>query len=195
MTEAQWQAYRKQKERNKKEQREYQHSEKGKAMLKKSQKKYHRSKRGKIINIYGAQVRLSKERGHNPPAYTKDELVSWCLKQRLYHKLHEIWTSSGYMKALAPSVDRIDPKKGYAFGNIHLMTAYQNTLKGMNEAGSKRRKRVIQIEIIKTERAIKIWPSILAASKGTGQNNPTGIQKVLKGNQEVAGGYKWQYAD
>jgi len=155
-----------------------------------AKKRYHRSKKGLIVHIHSIQIRLSKERSHQLPVYTKEELITWCLNQPLYHELHKNWVESGHKRRLTPSVDRIDSKKSYFFGNIQLMTTYQNVVKGVEE-GPHRRRKVIQITL--DGKIIKIWPSINAAARGTGQSSSAITQVLTNQKRITAGGFKWKY--
>jgi hypothetical protein len=81
----------------------------------------HRSLKGRINRIYYDQHIYSKKRGHHPPNYTRDELATWMYANG-YEELHKKWVESGYIKALSPSCDRLDNKKGYSLDNIQLVT-------------------------------------------------------------------------
>lgn len=93
-----------------------------------------RSKEGVVRKIYDTQKASSRERGHPPPSYSKQELVDWCLKQDVFHTLYDRWVSSNYDKWKVPSVDRINDYKGYSFDNIQLMSFYENYKKAHMDA-------------------------------------------------------------
>ena len=74
-------------------------------------KAYNRQPLQKLRGIYNKQVGSSKRRGHNPPAYSRDEFVDKYINDKLYINLHKAWVDSNYDTALAPSLDRINKKK------------------------------------------------------------------------------------
>ena len=79
-----------------------------------------------ITRSYDQQRKCSKQRQHPHPAYTKAEFSHWVLAQVLFYRLFAEWVQGGTKPHMLPSVDRIDPTKPYAFGNIRLMTWGQN---------------------------------------------------------------------
>ena len=81
---------------------------------------------GKIINIYENQVRNSKERGHDSPKYSRQDLIDYCTSSPTFINLWKAWCESGYKKDLSPSIDRIDDSKGYSFENIQVMAWIDN---------------------------------------------------------------------
>jgi hypothetical protein len=93
--------------------------------LQKVGRKYDFSEKGVITQIYGAQKRHTKLRGHDDVAYTKAELTSW-LYENNFKALYDDWVSCGHTKDSKPSVDRLDDFKGYDFSNIKLGTWKQN---------------------------------------------------------------------
>lgn len=81
---------------------------------------------GKLKGIYNTQVRNSKVRGHNPPAYAREEFIEKYKDNPIYLDLHSKWVESGYDKWYAPSFDRIDNSKGYSFDNLQVVTFKRN---------------------------------------------------------------------
>ena len=92
-------------------------------------KAYSRTIKGLIVRIYLSQKGSSKERGHNPPTYSKEELHVWMTSQSNFKELYDNWIVSGHETDLRPSVDRLINSKGYSFDNIQLMTWRENYLK------------------------------------------------------------------
>lgn len=59
-----------------------------------------------------------------------EEWMEWCDKtQDTFMRLYNNWQKSGYERAKAPSIDRLDNKKGYEKGNLQWITTYENTIK------------------------------------------------------------------
>lgn len=61
---------------------------------------------------------------------TANSFKKWWKDNRdTYLKLHKQWVESNYSNKLAPSIDRIDNKKGYMPSNMQWMTLSENTSK------------------------------------------------------------------
>lgn len=73
----------------------------------------------------------SKRAGRGYPNITKDAFIHWLIINRVEY-LWEQYVESGYESKMKPSVDRIDPHKGYEFGNMQLITWGENHKKGVN---------------------------------------------------------------
>jgi len=100
-------------------------------------KKYERTKKGKLMRLYrNMQSRVSgvqKAKHHlyeGKSLLSKDEFYDWALGCERFHQLFEEWKSSGYDRKLTPSVDRIDPSKGYEVGNMEWVTHSENSRRG-----------------------------------------------------------------
>lgn len=85
-----------------------------------------RTKRGLVSAKYSQQVAKSIRRGHNPPSYSREELIEYALNSEEFCSLYEKWVSSGYDKWRSPSFDRIDDSIGYSFDNIRIVTWMEN---------------------------------------------------------------------
>ena len=137
--------------------------------------------------IYSMQKNSSKQRGHQPPAYTLEELRSWMQQQPNLNKLLKDYEASGGDRKLAPSVDRLDDEVGYTFDNIRLVTCKVN----QDKEHAKQRKAVIQMTL--EGEFVKEWSSVHEAAKKTG-NHQSNISYVCMGKRPTAGGYKWKFA-
>ena len=146
-----------------------------------------------IRDIYHNQLKTSSKRGYPPPAYYVDDLKQWCLSQSLYHALHAAWVASGFVRMLAPSVDRLDDYLPYSLTNIQLMTAGDNLQKSFidtfNGVLTKRSTGVIQKSLDGTELAK--FPSMNLAGRAVGAANGSRISAVCKGKRASAHGYLW----
>lgn len=90
-----------------------------------------KTKQGVILRIYTSQKSSSKKRNMQKPTYSKEWLQNWLLSNPEFHRLYDIWKISGYIKALKPSIDRIDDNIGYTEYNIQLMDWNNNLIKGL----------------------------------------------------------------
>ncbi len=159
-------------------------------------KKYRRTLIGNAIAIYNHQKLSSKRRGHNPPAYAKQDLVDFLLSNKKYINLHSEWVESGYENSLVPSVDRIDDYKGYSLDNIQVMTWKENRIKShedrKNGINNKANKAVVKMDLNEVE--LEVYHSQSYAGRETSIHQ-TNIWGACNGKQKTAGGFKWKYAD
>lgn len=70
------------------------------------------------------------KRYKNLKLLSKDEWVVWTSHNMpKFLKLYKDWQRSGYKKAFAPSIDRINNSRGYEFDNMQWLTFSQNARK------------------------------------------------------------------
>jgi hypothetical protein len=100
-------------------------------------KKYERTKGGKLMRSY--RNMLSRTAGvqwkkshlyEGKELLNKQEFYDFSYNSPDFNKLFEQWVDSGYQRKLSPSVDRIDPSKGYVIGNMRWLTHSQNSSLG-----------------------------------------------------------------
>ncbi len=82
----------------------------------------YRTHQALIGRIYSNQIHNSKQREHNKPNYTKEELTTWLLNQDTFHELFTKWKQSNYAKDLTPSCDRLHDDKCYSLNNLQVTT-------------------------------------------------------------------------
>jgi len=87
-----------------------------------------RSKEGHIQKMWNSM----NSRVKNNPSYqefqisfTRKEFFGFVIGNE-YEEMHEAWVNSGYERGLCPTVDRIDPYKGYSIENIQIITREDN---------------------------------------------------------------------
>lgn len=160
-------------------------------------REYWRTAVGRISNIYASQGSSSKERQHPPPTYSRQELTAWAIQNGL-DNLMVPWVASGYKQKLAPSVDRLDPNKGYSLGNIRLVTWAENNSKAYGDRKSClhvttqcRKIRQLTLDGV----LVREFASISAAARET-KLCRTAINYVCKGTYVAPhlGGFLWEYA-
>ncbi len=61
--------------------------------------------------------------------FSKEEFVDFVLNNENYKRIFKEWEESGFELMLTPSVDRIDNKGNYSFGNIQIITLIENSTK------------------------------------------------------------------
>lgn len=153
------------------------------------------SEKGVIRVLYKAQRCNSKQRGHEPPAYTKQEFKEW-LYANGFKELYDAWVASGYDKWLKPSCDRIDDYKGYSLDNIRLTTWKANKDKQTEDILSHRstsgeRCKTTQ-RIDASGNVLKEWVSLNAARRETGIS---ALDHYIHTAKQAPDGYYYRYAD
>lgn len=81
-----------------------------------------------ISSMWKHRVYLAKKYNREL-AFTKEEFINWVNNNPKFYELYEIYKKSGYIKRLAPSIDRINNKLGYTFNNIQIITHGENARK------------------------------------------------------------------
>ena len=159
---------------------------------------YWRTPEGRLSQIYAHQQVISRERGHPPPQYTRDELYAWAF-QNQYEQLYLQWKSANYPKNLTPSIDRLNDLLGYSLQNIQLITWNENNQKMYDHRKSCKRitrqnRKVEQLSLDGDH--VSFFDSISHAARSTGitRTNINGMCKN-KPNVKSVGGFIWRYAD
>lgn len=60
----------------------------------------------------------------------REEFYCWAMSDPTFYSLFENWENSGYIRKLAPSVDRIDSSIGYTLDNMEWVTMSENSRRG-----------------------------------------------------------------
>lgn len=100
-------------------------------------KKYEKTKKGKLMRCYrnmesrvtGIQWR-KKHLYEGKELLSRDEFYQWAISSPEFHSLFDAWEASGYDRKLAPSVDRVNSKKGYTVDNMEWVTHSENSRRG-----------------------------------------------------------------
>lgn len=130
-----------------------------------------RTKLGLISAIYTEQKNSCKDRKHELPKYSKEELIEWALNQPNFNILYNNWVQSGHNKWERPSIDRIDNFKTYSLDNIQLVTFKENNARSHIDAanGDQLGVNLIEVEQYDLEgNFIRSYKSMSEASKQTG---------------------------
>jgi len=100
-------------------------------------KNWQRTRRQYLTNLYSHML----ERVTNPaksidgrsylglPICTREEFISFGLDSRRFNLLFKKYKRSKGLRAIAPSIDRVNNKKGYILSNMQFLTVGQNSLK------------------------------------------------------------------
>lgn len=121
------------------------------------------SPKGCLAASYDRQKTRGYQFEHLSPTYTRHEFYQRFLNDETYLRLYTEWKESGYQKRLRPSVDRIDPRKGYSMDNIQMVTYELNRRKGFTENAT------TAVEVYDLEgNKLAEYESMTEASKATG---------------------------
>lgn len=158
-----------------------------------TREKYRRSPDGLLRRMFARQKASSKQRDHQPPSYSFEELKQWAYNNG-FNRVYTNWKKNNFKKGLTPSIDRLNDNKPYTIDNLYrVCTWLENKKRGenMRRLLAPEGKPVKQIDK-STLKVITNYKSISWASRKT--NIPaSNICKVLKGKLKSAGGYIWEY--
>lgn len=97
-------------------------------------KKYERTKNGKLMRTYRNMksrvegiLKKKKHLYEGLPILPKEDFYKWAKSSSEFHRLFDEWEKSGYKCGESPSVDRIDPNKGYIIGNMRWLSHRENS--------------------------------------------------------------------
>lgn len=97
-------------------------------------KRYEKTKPGKIMRTYrNMQSRvlgLVVNKRHlysGKDILSREDFYAWALGSADFDTLYAAWVEGGYSAKLSPSVDRIDPAKGYTLDNMRWLTHSENS--------------------------------------------------------------------
>lgn len=97
-------------------------------------KRYEKTAKGYLMRAYrnmkSRVTGVQKHRAHlykGLPILDKNDFYEWAMKDLSFMSLFLAWTASGYDRKISPSIDRIDPTKGYLKENIRWVTHSQNS--------------------------------------------------------------------
>ena len=151
-----------------------------------------------ILQMWRNQVKNSRTSGREPPEYSHYDLQQWVLNHPNFINLWNAYVVSGYMKELAPSVDRLNNKQGYSFNNIQLVTWEQNlhnqktqAMQGVHASGRAFRK---VTQCTKEGTVVKIHHSLSSASRElVGHPRMAGAISNAANNNGMSLGYLWKW--
>lgn len=97
-------------------------------------KRYEKTPKGFLMRCYrNMKSRISGVQKSKHHLYAEKELLSksdfyaWALGNASFWNLYINWAFNGFTRSLAPSVDRINPGKGYVIDNMEWVTHSENS--------------------------------------------------------------------
>jgi hypothetical protein len=107
-------------------------------------KKYEKTVNGFLMRTYrnmeSRVTGIQKKKAHlymGKPLLPREEFYEWAKNDLTFQTLFAIWGAQGYERKLTPSINRIDPAKGYELGNIEWLTHSENSRLGAIERARK----------------------------------------------------------
>lgn len=159
--------------------------------IRENTQRWRQTYKGLTANLYAKILERSRRNNRDNAQFNLGEFREW-LSQTDIHRLYGRWQRSGYKTDRRPSVDRIDPLRGYTFDNMQVITAKENRIKGDSEKMVLWGKPVCQIS--HSGVVVANYPNIDMAHKVTNINR-NNISSVLHGNRKTAGGFKWKFGN
>lgn len=150
---------------------------------------YRRTPKGVLTNIYQhIKERCSKYKYEL--GITLSDVHELYLYNQKFNLLYNAWVKNGFKFSDKPSIDRIDPYKGYTVENIQILSCSENRAKGVLEVAIKKHKPIIALDLkgnfIERFRSLKDAAILLNLNQGL-------ISAVLTGKRTHTGGYKFVY--
>ena len=107
-------------------------------------KVYEKTIKGFLMRLYrNMQSRIDGVQKEKYKLYRGKELLDresfywWALGSPEFYQLFGEYKASGYERALAPSVDRVDSRQGYNINNMEWVTMSENSRRGAVSRHSK----------------------------------------------------------
>ena len=102
-----------------------------------STNKYEKTRKGflmrKYRNMQSRVLGIQKLKAHLYKGLyllSREDFYNWSYNHAEFLKLFVKWRNSGYDRKLCPTVDRVDPSKGYELGNMEWVTHSENSRRG-----------------------------------------------------------------
>lgn len=83
----------------------------------------YRNMQSRVTGVQWKKAHLYKGKSLLP----REEFYAWAKDSPDFWRLYRRWVLSGYDRRLTPTVNRIDPSKGYELGNMEWLTHSLNS--------------------------------------------------------------------
>lgn len=103
-------------------------------------RKWYRTFTGRIVSQYTTMRKRSLNTTIRRYKFIKiedlcdrEKFIEWLMTSSTWKTLYDNWITSNCELKLAPSIDRVDNKKGYSFDNIQIITQSENSKEAITE--------------------------------------------------------------
>ena len=147
---------------------------------------YRHTPKGMLTNLFQKLSRRNEKKGYGQIGFNLDTFQRWAMNNNDFLRLFNLWVADDYSKKSKPSVDRIDPYKGYEFNNMQWLSWNENYLKGIAEVSEKKHKPIL---MLKNGVEIGKFKSVKDAQYFLGLKSNADITLVLQGKRNTVKGY------
>lgn len=151
---------------------------------------YRHTPKGMLTNLFQKLSRRNEKKGYGQIGFNLDTFQRWAMNNNDFLRLFNLWVADDYSKKSKPSVDRIDPYKGYEFNNMQWLSWNENYLKGIAEVSEKKHKPII---MLKNGVEIGKFKSVKDAQYFLGLKSNSDITLVLQGKRNTVKGYTFVF--
>lgn len=100
---------------------------------------YRKTKRGFLSNLYYEMSHRvdpkstrrvkkgNKKYWSGLPILDREDFIEWGMKNSHFNRLFDAWEATGHIQRFVPTVDRVNPKKGYIIGNMEWVMLSENS--------------------------------------------------------------------
>lgn len=153
---------------------------------------YRHTPKGMLTNLFQSLSRRNEKKGYGKVDFNLDAFQRWAMNNHDFLRLFNLWVADNYSKKSKPSVDRINPYKGYEFNNMQWLSWNENYLKGIAEVSEKKHKPIL---MLKNGVEIGKFKSVKDAQYFLGLKSNGDITLVLQGKRNTVKGYAFRFED
>ena len=155
-----------------------------------STEKFRHTEKGLLTNLYQKLKSRNAKKGYGELNFSLDDFKNWSEGIENFHRLFQIWCFDDYSKESKPSVDRIDPTKGYTFENMQWLSWSENYYKGIAEVAKKKEKPIL---MYKDGFLLGKFRSLKEAQYFLGLSSNGNISENLRGTRTTVKGFNFEY--
>lgn len=151
---------------------------------------YRHTPKGMMTNLFQKLSSRNELKGYGTLSFTLGDFQTWAMNNSEFLRLFNLWVADDYSKKSKPSIDRINPYKGYEFSNMQWLSWNENYLKGIAEVSEKKHKPIL---MLKNGVEIGRFKSVKDAQYFLGLKSNGDITLVLQGKRNTVKGYAFRF--
>ena len=151
---------------------------------------YRHMPKGMLTNLFQKLSSRNELKGYGRLPFTLGDFQTWAMNNSDFLRLFNLWVADDYSKKSKPSVDRINPYRGYEFSNMQWLSWNENYLKGIAEVSEKKHKPIL---MLKNGVEIGKFKSVKDAQYFLGLKSNGDITLVLQGKRNTVKGYAFRF--